>query len=95
MSDGHSSDVGRNPTDYRKNGGMHVPMKPISVERAKEIAAEKNLKPGKVRGTSEIEFTKGGSPRVEVIDWPEFEQILASKNLEIHEGGGFMKLMKK
>lgn len=75
---------------------MHVPMKPISLEKAKEIAAQKNLKPGKVRGTSEIEFTKPeGSARVEVIDWPEFEQILASKNLEIHEGGGFMKLMKK
>ncbi len=72
-----------------------MPMKPISLDRAKEIATEKNLKPGKVKGTSEIEFTRGGSPRVDVIDWPEFEQILSSKNLEIQEGGGFMKLMKK
>jgi hypothetical protein len=72
-----------------------MPLKPISLERAKEIAAEKSLKPGKVRGTTEIEFTKGGSPRVDIIDWPEFEQILSSKNLEIHEGGGFMKIMKK
>ena len=72
-----------------------MPLKPISLERAKEIAAEKSLKPGKVRGTTEIEFTKGGSPRVDLIDWPEFEQILSSKNLEIHEGGGFMKIMKK
>jgi hypothetical protein len=70
-------------------------MKPISLDRAKEIAAEKSLKPGKVRGTTEVEFTRGGSQRVEIIDWPEFEQIVASKNLEIHEGGGFMKLMKK
>ena len=74
---------------------MHVPMSPIPLERAKQIAAEKNLKPGKVRGTTEIEFTRGTSPRVDVIDWPEFEQILDQKNLEIHEGGGFMKLMKK
>ncbi|MFH1579999.1 MAG: hypothetical protein ABIE25_07565 [Thermoplasmatota archaeon] len=72
-----------------------MPMKPISLDRAKEIAAEKSLKPGKVRGTTEVEFTRGGSPRVDIIDWPEFEQIVASKNLEIHEGGGFMKLMKK
>jgi len=72
-----------------------MPLKPISLERAKEIAAEKSLRPGKVRGTTEIEFTKGGSPRVDIIDWPEFEQILSSKNLEIHEGGGFMKIMKK
>ncbi len=74
---------------------MHVPMSPIALERAKEIATEKNLKPGKVRGTMEIEFTRGTSPRVDVIDWPEFESILNHKNLEIHEGGGFMKLMKK
>jgi hypothetical protein len=72
-----------------------VPMSPIPLDRAKEIAAEKNLKPGKVRGTTEIEFTRGTSPRVDVIDWPEFEAILTQKNLEIHEGGGFMKLMKK
>lgn len=72
-----------------------MPMKPISVDRAKEIAAEKGLKPGKVRGTTEVEFTRGGSPRVDIIDWPEFEEIVAKKNLEIHEGGGFMKLMKK
>jgi len=72
-----------------------MPMKLISLDRAKQIATEKNLKPGKVRGTSEVEFTRGGSPRVEIIDWPEFEQIVASKGLEIHEGGGFMKLMKK
>ena len=70
-------------------------MKPISVDRAKEIAAEKGLKPGKVRGTTEVEFTRGGSPRVEVIDWPEFEQIVPPRGLEIHESGGFMKLMKK
>jgi len=70
-------------------------MKPISLDRAKEIATEKNLRPGKVRGTTDVEFTRGGSPRVEVIDWPEFEQIVSSKGLEIHEGDGFMKLMKK
>ncbi len=72
-----------------------MPMYPISLERAKEIAEQKNLKPGKVRGTTEIEFTRGTSPRVDVIDWPEFQQILEQKDLEIHEGGGFMKLMKK
>jgi len=91
MSDGYVLTVGRSPIDE----GMHMPMKPISVERAKEIAAEKGLRPGKVRGTTEVEFTRGGSPRVEIIDWPEFEQIVAQKGLEVHEGGGFMKLMKK
>jgi len=93
MSDGYSVLVGHDPTDIKK--GCTMPMKPISLDRAMEIADEKSLRPGKVRGTTEIEFTRGGSPRVEVIDWPEFEAILNQKNLEIHEGGGFMKLMKK
>ena len=93
MSDDYSNAGRKGPTDNEK--GCTMPMKPISLDRAMEIAAEKNLRPGKVRGTSEIEFTRGGSPRVEVIDWPEFETILKDKNLEIHEGGGFMKLMKK
>jgi len=74
---------------------MHVPMKPISLDRAKEIAAQKGLKPAKVKGTSELEFTKSGNQRVEIIDWPEFEQIVAQKGLEVHESGGFMKIMKK
>jgi uncharacterized protein YndB with AHSA1/START domain len=91
MSDGYVLTVGSSPIDE----GMHMPMKPISVEKAKEIATQKGLKPGKVRGTTEVEFTRGGSPRVEIIDWPEFEQIVAQKGLEVHEGGGFMKLMKK
>jgi hypothetical protein len=93
MSDGYSMDGRKDPTD--KTEGCTMPMKPISLDRAKEIAAEKSLMPGKVRGTTEIEFTRGNSPRVDVIDWPEFESILRDKNLEIHEGGGFMKLMKK
>jgi hypothetical protein len=92
MSDEHLRTVG---IIRQHTGGMHVPMKPISLDKAKEIATSKGLRPGKVRGTSEVEFTRGGSPRVEVIDWPEFEQIVAQKGLEIHEGGGFMKLMKK
>lgn len=90
MSDGNYTGVGK-----IRQKGCTTPMKPISLDRCKQIAAEKNLKPGKVKGTTEVEFTRGGSARVDVIDWPEFEQIVAQKDLEIHEGGGFMKLMKK
>ena len=70
-------------------------MREINIEEAKRIAAQKGLKPGKVKGTSELELTKGTSPRVEVIDWAEFESIMSQKNLSIHESGGFLKIMKK
>jgi hypothetical protein len=74
---------------------MHVVLKPISLEKAKEIAAQKGLKPAKVKGTSELEFTKSGNDRLEVIDWAEFEQIANQKGLVVCESGGFLKLKKK
>jgi hypothetical protein len=70
-------------------------MHDASLETIKEIAARKGLKPGKIKGTEEIQLTKGNNPRVEVIDWPEFEAILQKKGLTVRESGGFMKIMKK
>jgi hypothetical protein len=72
-----------------------MPMHDASLETIKEIAARKGLKPGKIKGTEEIQLTKGNNPRVEVIDWPEFEAILQKKGLTVRESGGFMKIMKK
>ena len=48
-------------------------MEPITVDKAKTIAGKKGLKPGRVKGTNGIQFTKGGNSRLEVIDWAEFE----------------------
>ena len=70
-------------------------MEPINVDKAKSIAGRKGLKPGRVKGTNGIQFTKGGNSRLEVIDWSEFERTLSSKGLQIYESGGWMKIMAK
>ena len=70
-------------------------MEPITVDKAKTIAGKKGLKPGRVKGTNGIQFTKGGNARLEVIDWDEFERTLKGKGLQIYESGGWMKIMAK
>jgi len=74
---------------------MHMPMYDANLETIKEIAARKGLKPGRIKGTEELQLTKGENPRVEVIDWPQFEAILEKKGLTVRESGGFMKIMRK
>lgn len=70
-------------------------MESISVQQARAIAEKKNLKPGRVKGTQGIQFTKGGNARLEIIDWNTFETTLHSRKLAIYESGGWMKIMKK
>lgn len=70
-------------------------MEPISVEKAIQIAKKKGLKPGRVRGTDGIQFTKGRNKRLELIEWDEFEKTLSQRRLQVFESGGWMKIMKK
>jgi hypothetical protein len=70
-------------------------MQKITVDRAKTIASRKGLKPGKVKGTNGIQFTKGNNPRLQTIDWDEFKTTLDSHGLAVYESGGWMKIMKK
>ncbi|MBP5685912.1 MAG: hypothetical protein J6W72_05760 [Candidatus Methanomethylophilaceae archaeon] len=70
-------------------------MERIDLEKAKTIAKNKGLKPGKVKGTSGIQFTKGKNDRIEVITWDEFEKALKKRGLAVYESGGWMKIMKK
>jgi len=70
-------------------------MEQISVEKAKSIASKKGLKPGRVKGTNGIQFTKGSNERLEIIPWPEFEEALSKRGLGVYESGGWMKIMKK
>jgi hypothetical protein len=70
-------------------------MEPISVETAIEKAKKKGLRPGRVKGTDGVQFTKGRNPRLEVIDWDEFRKTLANRRLQVFESSGFMKIMKK
>ena len=69
-------------------------MEPISLDKAKAFANKKGLKPGKVKGTSGIQFTKGTNNRLDVIGWDEFEEILNARGLGVYESGGWMKIMK-
>jgi len=70
-------------------------MEPISVEAAIEKAKKKGLRPGRVRGTDGIQFTKGRNTRLEVISWDDFRDTLADRRLQVFESGGFMKIMKR
>ncbi len=79
--------------DYR--GGHAMVMEKISLDKAKDIAKKKGLKPGRVRGTNGIQFTKGNNARLEIISWEEFEKTLNKRNLAVFESGGWMKIMKK
>jgi hypothetical protein len=69
-------------------------MEKISLDKAMTIAKNKGLKAGKVKGTEGVQFTKGSNPRLTVIDWSEFESILAKRKLAVYESGGWMKIMK-
>lgn len=69
-------------------------MEKIDFGKAKAIALNKGLKPGKVKGTDGIQFTKGSNERLTVIGWDEFEAILKKRGLSVYESGGWMKIMK-
>jgi hypothetical protein len=64
------------------------------MEKAKKIATNKGLKPGRVKGTDGVQFTKGQNNRLDVITWDEFEAALKKRKLAIYESGGWMKIMK-
>lgn len=68
-------------------------MEKIDISKAKAIAKNKGLKPGRVKGTEGVQFTKGKNNRLDVITWDEFEEILKKRNLAIYESGGWMKIM--
>ena len=56
---------------------------------------KKGLKPGRVKGTNGIQFTKGSNARLEIVSWEDFEKTLGKRGLAVYESGGWMKIMKK
>ena len=70
-------------------------MEPVSIEEAIEKAKKKGLRPGRVKGTDSIQFTKGRNNRIEVITWDDFRSTLADRQLEVFDSNGFMKIMKR
>lgn len=75
--------------------GLRLVMEPISVESAIEKAKKKGLRPGRVKGTDGIQFTKGRNNRLVVISWDEFRDTLTKRKLQVYESAGFMKIMKR
>lgn len=69
-------------------------MEKIALDKARIIASNKGLKPGRVRGTGGVQFTKGTNERLQVIGWEDFERILSDRELSVYESGGWMKIMK-
>ena len=74
--------------------GIKMAMEKITFDKAKVIAEKKGLKPGKVKGTNGIQFTKGPNNRLNVISWDEFKQLLDQRGLAVYESAGWMKIMK-
>ena len=74
--------------------GQKMVMQKITFERAKTIAMNKGLKPGKVKGTDGVQFTKGMNDRLTLIGCDEFEAALKKRGLAVYESGGWMKIMK-
>lgn len=70
-------------------------MEPVSIESAIEKAKKKGLRPGRIKGTNGIQFTKGRSERIEVIGWAEFRETLRKRRLQVYESSGHMKIMKR
>ncbi len=70
-------------------------MEPVGVESAIEKAKKKGLRAGRVKGTDEIQFTKGRSKKVELISWNEFRNTLREGRLQVYESSGSMKVMKR
>jgi len=69
-------------------------MERLDIEEAKDMARKKGLKPGRVKGTTGVQFTKGRNARIEVIGWEEFEEILSKRHLAVFGSGGWMKMMR-
>ncbi len=69
-------------------------MEKINIVKARQIAENKGLKPGRVKGTDGVQFTKGNNDRLEIISWEDFQSALMKRGLAIFESGGWMKIMK-
>ncbi len=69
-------------------------MDAIDIEKAKNIAETKGIRPGRIRGTEGVQLTKGLNPGIEAISWEEFEARLEARGLALFESGGWMKIMR-
>ncbi len=68
-------------------------MEPVSVESAIEKAKKRGLRPGCIKGTNGIQFTKGRNKQIEVISLDEFRKTLKDQKLQVYESSGSMKII--
>lgn len=71
-------------------------MQRIGVKKLKEIAAEYQIHPCRIKGTEVINIRKRRSDRYEDITWEEFERILKKRKLAVFKAteSDFIKIMK-
>lgn len=67
----------------------------LNVDGAIEKAKKKGLRPGRVKGTDGIQFTRGRNKGIEVISWDEFRETLKKPRLQVYESSSYLKIMKK
>ncbi|MDI6707478.1 MAG: hypothetical protein QMD21_03025 [Candidatus Thermoplasmatota archaeon] len=79
-----------------------VGLEKIDISEVKKICEKQGLKPGRVKGTEGVQFTKGRNPNVEVLSWDEFETALKARRLAVFASRPsgraktrFMKIMKR
>ncbi len=73
-------------------------LRKFTTTEVKNWAERKGLAPGRIKGTSDfIQLVrKGGTERVEEIDWDLFEDALASRGLAVYgTEEGWMRIMRK
>ncbi|MDI6709032.1 MAG: hypothetical protein QME47_08125 [Candidatus Thermoplasmatota archaeon] len=77
----------------------------MDISEVKKICEKQGLKPGRVKGTEGVQFTKGRNPKVEVLSWEDFETALKARRLAVYaskpsrrgkyKGRRFMKVLKR
>lgn len=71
-----------------------MPLSKVTIRVAKQIANNQGIRPGRVKGTEGVQFTKGSNPRIAEISWEEFEEALQKRGLAVYGDGSWLKIMK-
>ena len=70
-------------------------MNEISVQRAKELALQKDLVPGRKINREGLQFAKRNRTDFIPLTWEECERVLSTRDLSIYGTGGWLKIRKR